>query len=154
MSSLLDFIRESNRIEGIVREPTAREIQAHAEFLELPEVRVPEMECFVRDVAGRPLRDRIGMDVRVGRHTPPPGGPEIRSELSDLLAAVMCDEYDGNPWAAHVDYERLHPFMDGNGRSGRVLWAWMRQREGRDPFVLGFLHAAYYEALEFSRGEA
>jgi hypothetical protein len=150
MSVLLDFIRESNRIEGILRAPTDYEITAHEEFLDLPEIRVPEMEEFVKEVAARPLRERVGMDVRVGPHRPPPGGPQIRADLSDLLAAVLCEEYE-RPWEAHVDYEKLHPFMDGNGRSGRVLWAWMRLREGRDPFALGFLRSAYYEALEASR---
>ena len=153
MADLQSFVRESNRIEGIVREPTQGELDAHQDFLELPEVRVAEVEHFVREVAARPLRDRIGMDVRVGSHRPPPGGPQIRAELSDLLAGIMADEYEGQAWAAHVAYEKLHPFIDGNGRSGRVLWAWMRLREHRDPFALGFLHAAYYEALESMEGE-
>lgn len=149
-AQIVEFVRESNRIEGIVRTPTDYEIAAHQEFFDLPEVRVPEMEEFVKEVAARPLRDRIGMDVRVGSHCPPPGGPHIRADLSDLLAAVMADEFEGQPWLAHIAYEKLHPFIDGNGRSGRVLWAWMRLREHRDPFALGFLHAAYYEALECS----
>lgn len=38
--------------------------------------------------------------------------------------------------------------MDGNGRSGRAIWAWMRLKENRDPFQLGFLHSFYYESLE------
>lgn len=150
-SSLYDFIRESNLIEGIDRWPTDGEIKAHEEFLDLPEVRVPEMESFVRDVAARRLRDRIGMNVTVGSHRPPPGGPHIRSELSDLLAGIQeVGEY--TPWAAHVAYEKLHPFLDGNGRSGRVLWAWHMRQEGHDPFSLPFLHRAYYQALEADRG--
>jgi hypothetical protein len=85
-----------------------------------------------------------GMNVKVGDHVPPPGHREMGLWLGDLLAAAFVRA----PWEIHVRYERLHPFMDGNGRSGRAIWAWMRRREGRDPFALGFLHAAYYEALE------
>lgn len=149
MGSLHDFVAESNRIEGIHRVSDG-DIEAHEQLLELPEIRVPEMECFVREVAGRPLRERVGMNVRVGDHRPPPGGPAIRGHLSDIL--VTANESDEeSPWEIHVRYEKLHPFMDGNGRSGRALWAWMRLREDRDPFALGFLHSAYYEALDSSR---
>lgn len=148
MTALQDFVAESNRIEGIGI-VLAREIEAHEAFLELPEVRVPEVECFVRDVAGVPLRDKPGMNVVVGPHCPPKGGGEIRDALNDLLADINCFEL--TPWEAHVAYETLHPFLDGNGRSGRVLWAWQIKREGRDPFALPFLHASYYEALNVGR---
>lgn len=148
--ALMGFVEESNRIEGIHR-VTDYEIKAHREFLELPEVRVPELQAFVMDVAARPLRDRPGMDVIVGNHRPPPGGPRIRAELSDLL--TWAQTFEPTPWAVHVAYEQLHPFMDGNGRSGRVLWAWYLQEIGRDPFTLGFLHAWYYESLQVSQSE-
>src|SRR5258705_12319890 len=114
MGDLYDFIEESNRIEGIVRPITETEIRAHEDFLGLPEVRVPEVEHCVAAVALRPLRDRIGMDVRGGDHRPPAGGPQIRAGLSDLLTAAKNEgPITYSPWAAHVAYERLHPFMDG-----------------------------------------
>lgn len=65
--------------------------------------------------------------------------------LDKLLQRVRAGEL--TPMRAHVEYETLHPFMDGNGRSGRVLWAWQMRRDGRDPLQLGFLHAFYYQAL-------
>jgi len=41
--------------------------------------------------------------------------------------------------------------MDGNGRTGRAIWAWQMQRLGRDPFALPFLHRFYYQTLEAIR---
>lgn len=148
--SLVAFVRDSNAIENIHRDPTDREISAHETFLELPEVKVPGLERFVDAVAGAGLRTLLGMNVVVGPHRPPPGGPKIEAELSELLDS-MVDPGLQTPWEIHVEYETLHPFMDGNGRSGRALWAWQMFHEGQDPFALPFLHAAYYQALGGSR---
>ena len=78
MFSLTDFIRESNRIEGIIREPVPVEILAHEELLSCDRVTVGVLKQFVYRVANAELRDKVGMDVRVGNHFPPRGGNFIR----------------------------------------------------------------------------
>jgi hypothetical protein len=147
--TLADFVRESNRIEGIHRDPTPTELHAHERLLGLDSVTVGELEDFVHRVAGAELRRVPGMDVRVGRHVPPLGGPHIEARLDNILAAVRYHEL--GPYEAHRQYEILHPFRDGNGRSGRALWAWQMRRDGRDPFALPFLHAYYYQSLDAAR---
>ena len=44
---LLDFIRESNRIEGIFHEPTTDEIAAYVHLHECEKLRVADIETFV-----------------------------------------------------------------------------------------------------------
>lgn len=36
---------------------------------------------------------------------------------------------------AHFDFEEIHPFVDGNGRTGRVLAYYMLRYAGLEPFV-------------------
>lgn len=145
------FVAESNRIEGITRPPRKSEIEAHLAFLALPEIRQADLEAFVAVVApGKPIRDRIGMNVTVGNHRPPGGGRNI---LQDLYTILTRANRGINPHTVHRDYETLHPFMDGNGRSGRVLWLWQMLRHRADPYVLrrGFLHTFYYQTLSAAR---
>jgi hypothetical protein len=148
MPSLQDFVAESNRIEGIQRDPTKNEIAAHERFLETRVLGVALLEVFVSRVAKARLRDTDGMDVVVGLHVPPAGGSGVSTALERILEAVEVG--DLTPWEAHVAYETLHPFMDGNGRSGRVLWAWQMERDGLGAFALPALHRMYYQALEAS----
>ena len=53
---------------------------------------------------------------------------------------------DASPFAVHVAYENLHPFMNGNGRSGRALWLW--HMGGIEKVPLGFLRTWYYQSLQ------
>lgn len=153
---LLTFIRESNVIENIKRRTKAIEVVAHREFLACDQISVHDLERFVERIGGKPLRRTEGMNVSIvdrgsGRvlHAPPPGGPAVEGDLRELL--IKAERGDHTPFETHCAYETLHPFLDGNGRSGRVLWAWQMLREGRMPFGISFLRAFYYQALQASR---
>lgn len=141
------LINESNAIEGIHREYTGPELTAFQEFLDLTEIKIADMVTFVStfEPTAR-LRVVPGMDVYIGNHTPPPGGQAILYKLKVLLE--KANDLDFTAWEVHMEYESLHPFSDGNGRSGRMLWTWMMQRRGSMwPQQLGFLHSFYYQTL-------
>ena len=142
MFTLEDFIRESNRIEGINREATSEEIREYKIILALDNLSVQDMEQFVFFVADARLRRKVGINVQVGGHIPSPGGPFIEEELGKLLGDAHISP---SPYEIHLRYETLHPFSDGNGRSGRVLWLW--QMGGIENAPLGFLHHFYYQTL-------
>lgn len=142
-----DFVIESNRIEGINRPPRQAELDAHRTLWDLDTLEVADLEQFVAFVAPHArLRRHAGMDIRVGDHRPQPGGPAVEGDLRQLLLSIHVGAL--TPYEAHCRYEHLHPFQDGNGRSGRALWAWHMQRVGMDPFALAFLHRHYYQSLD------
>lgn len=147
--NLIEFVRESNRIERIMFVRLV-EVEAHRQFLDLERLTVPALCEFVKLTADARLRNQTGLDIIVtgAKHVPPPGGSEIEQRLNVILESVNSAARD--PYIVHCEYESLHPFTDGNGRSGRALWAWHMQRLGSDPFELPFLQHFYYQALDAS----
>jgi hypothetical protein len=143
------FVRESNRIESINRDPLPAEIAAHEKLLTYSEpLSIAHLVEFVSVIQpDATLRDRPGLDVYVGGHKPIAGGPSVVQRLEHLLTHVNTGWT--SPFSTHCSYENLHPFTDGNGRSGRALWLWQMQRAGGlgAALEMGFLRLFYYQTL-------
>lgn len=143
----LKFIEESNRIEGIKRKPTAAEIEEFQRFMAQDSLSIDDLIQFVSVYQpGALLREKEGMNVRIGNYYPPLGNPNLREWLQDIVDKANRNKSDKRiAYQVHIEYESLHPFMDGNGRSGRMLWMWMMCDA-----PLGFLHTFYYQTLSAS----
>lgn len=136
---VISFIRESNLIEGINRDPTYEEIIEFERFMKLDEITIDELERFVSVYQpDAKLRITSDLNVAVGDDIKPRGGVGIGYALDTILDNVK----ENTPYKNHVAYEHLHPFTDGNGRSGRMLWMWQVRSA-----PLGFLHTFYYQTL-------
>jgi hypothetical protein len=137
-------VAESLRIEGIDRPPTDEEIAEHRRFMRLETLSISELEAFLKIYRpGARLRMYPGQDVCVGPHVPPKGGEHILAQLQALLTDINAKKIDA--WSAHVQFETLHPFSDGNGRVGRIIWYAMCANSTR--VDLGFLHGFYLQTL-------
>lgn len=74
----------------------------------------------IRVVPGTTLKNSLGETV----YTPPAGKKTIQDKLSDLEKFIHGnDELDPLIKMAlmHYQFEAIHPFLDGNGRTGRIL---------------------------------
>ena len=85
-SGLMDFLKESNKIEGITRPVTDTEMGAARTFLELKTLAVEDVCHLVSVFQPRArLRDKPGMDVRVGDHVPIRGSALVATLTKDII---------------------------------------------------------------------
>lgn len=141
------FVKESLEIEGIFRDPTSEELEETWWFVNLDRIFISDLVKLVSVYQpDAKLRTTEQDRVWIGEREAPKGGQPLLYKLDSLLDNV-------NSWLgedtqlAHQEYEYLHPFTDGNGRSGRAIWANLMFKQGYD-FKYKFLQMYYYQTLQ------
>ena len=150
---LVEFIIRSNEIEGYDLDPEeVREaVEAHNAGESLSYIRTwgPNHKYIVSHLAGieaakggvGSVGDVISVHAAMGPDVLDSGGPGVlRSGVEAQSAggtqyvpstnvpealSWWSEQGWGNPFEAHTVYELIHPFGDGNGRSGRIIMAAM-----------------------------
>ena len=89
--------------------------------------------------------------VRVGSHIAP-APKEIQERLENMLRDYIASSHENiikRIAKLHLDFEYTHPFVDGNGRIGRVINNYLLLREGFVPINIKFIdRKKYYEAFK------
>lgn len=141
-----EFLRESNEIEGVYDEDSLEQALKAWKYLsvqkELNNNVILETHKILMINQGLQPHE-IGYFRRVPVYI---GGHEalrwenievrldewIKSVENTIKAAVLNPEEESEKRikADHVEYETIHGFIDGNGRSGRLFYLWERMQIG------------------------
>lgn len=138
---LMEFAKESNRIEGITNEgANERMFEKLEAFLKLKKLTVDNV-CDFNEWGI--LRELEHMNVRIGGNLCFPGGKQVTKYFESIINTLD----KRSAYINHVDFERLHPFTDGNGRTGRAIWLWQMRNQHDYDLSRGFLHEWYCQSL-------
>lgn len=134
----LEFLKESALIEGydFDKKPLTREVKAvksngeKAFIFMMDKLKETDGVLYEADLlqCHKLLMDGLlpdagsyrSIQVYVGNHVPP------KAEVVPMHMAKFIEEYNEfkfDELESHRRFESIHPFRDGNGRIGRILWA-------------------------------
>ena len=89
--------------------------------------------------------------VRVGTHIAP-DPKEVESRLEKMFTEYHAHSHENiikRIARLHLTFEYIHPFVDGNGRIGRVMNNYLLMREGFVPINITFIdREQYYQAFK------
>jgi Fic family protein len=88
------------------------------------------------------------IQVRVGRHFPP-AAADVSALMFELLEWWNKRSVEISPVLSsailHYQFENIHPFADGNGRTGRAMALWELYRRGFDSHHIFSVDEYYWE---------
>lgn len=140
------YIKGSNAIEGIF-DPAEIEqslvawdylqslngILSHADIMHVQKIITinqeelkPNQRGYYRGIGGN------NINVKVGGRTAP-----HYSKVEELMKAWLEDMPKMTPLLGHIRFESIHPFVDGNGRTGRMIYWYICQNNGKKPIYYG-----------------
>lgn len=136
------FLRESNAIELVYDNDSLKQaISAWEYVIEEKELTISViLKTHKILMLHQPLRpDRRGYFRRVGVRVGLRRGKPWK-QLHELMF-LWAEDNKGKKTEEkirqiHIDFEVIHPFVDGNGRIGRILMNWLRLKNGLGILVI------------------
>lgn len=136
--NLIEFLSESNAIEGVYDEQSLTNAKMAWEHLAFHDLLTSKL---IREVHSILMKDQDLLPSEKGAWRNIMVYIGGRAALNAIKIPEYIDNWlleqktpDWKKW--HVDYERIHPFVDGNGRTGRMFMNWHRLQIGLPILVI------------------
>jgi Fic family protein len=107
------------------------------------------------DAANAGIYRKLNVLISGARHTPP-DHVLVPEKMTDFIASSNNNNWHPVEQAVrvHVDFVGIHPFVDGNGRTSRLLMNLELMKNGYPPVVISVdQRLRYYQALDAAHVE-
>jgi Fic family protein len=141
-----EAIRESNNIEDVWgEEEVAQSLIAWHYLVEQEMLTLEVLLELHRLVMLNLLPEGRGQRGQLRLHNVTVGGrlcphyrdvPTLVGDWLNLMRRENLPEL--TPTYTHIEFEHIHPFIDGNGRTGRMLMWWHARKIGIEPQIIRF----------------
>ncbi len=164
-NNITEFLRESNAIEFVYDEQSLVDAQKAWKYLsgvkKLTVSSILKTHAILmehQDISDKDKGNFRTQPVWIGNGEAKPWWtvPELMDSWIANANDVVINGQNENPIYLeriikehHVNFEAIHPFCDGNGREGRLLFSWERIRVGLP--ILVILEAEKYKYYDWFR---
>ncbi len=130
----IEFLRESNAIEGVYDDASLLQATVAWDYLRSQSILSPAVVLTTHKLLmlHQPLMpNQKGYFREVACFIN--GKEMINWRLVRVRIAEWCNQVmaGSDPILMHIKYEKIHPFCDGNGRTGRMFLNWQRIQKGQ-----------------------
>jgi Fic family protein len=145
MDEVTTFLKESNAIEGVYDDFSLLKAQEAWKYLINQDVLTVDVILKTHGIlmagklkpeeTGKFRKCHVWIGNRKGEHF-----NFVPKKMDEWVQTVMDMREFINPIGSHIIFERIHPFVDGNGRIGRMFLNWTRLKRTNESLLIIYEH--------------